>query len=129
MENLFGFTIDEVKNNPQVGEAWLRSVLDGAKTVLEGSASTSAEEREAARDIMRQVRTRFEAAGIRTNATMEQLPDRLAANVFHRDQEKQAEDLSDLASQLEQTVAKIGTALRTEAERLKTEVEKMDNEL
>ncbi len=122
VKKLLGFTADELAENPQVGEDWLRGVLDGVKTVLEGAASSDADEQQVAREVMDGVRARFTAAGIETNERMMQLPDQLQENVFNRDPSERANSLTELANQLEQTAIQWGKVLRAEADNLKKDM-------
>ena len=114
-QKLLGFSAQHLADDPQVGKDWLRSVLDGAKTVLEGAASSDPAEQQAARDVMDGLRGRLTAAGIEANERMTEIPDQLRDNVLNRNPQERADDLNGLATELEAAAAKWGTALRAQA--------------
>jgi hypothetical protein len=99
-KNLFGFTAEELREDPEVAEAHADQIDDffkGLKTLLGGALRGDAEGLEAADEQMQAFKAALEEAGVEVSEDFERLPEKLH-KAFHSAERKQS--LKEAASQL-----------------------------
>ncbi len=128
--SLVGSSPAELRQNPELVQEKLAHIFSNVKAVLEGSASNDPAQQEIAREHMRTLRAKLEEHGIETNEQMEQIPDKLRAKYFSKDQKQRlrhsAAELEKFAAQVDQVAQSLEQGLRQEVARLKQQAKEIE---